>query len=239
MNSYPPSGPYGPAPDPRTPPGSSPYPPQHPAYPPQPGSSRQAGEPPQYSGYGQFGPPPQYPAWPDYAPPNTPLLSPKAPLPRSALPLILGGIVAVIVAAAVLAVLVLHPFGGSGIAGTWYGSGTVTVSNGTRLGVATYLDLSQNGSQVSGTGQYCVSLGSTGTATLSLNVAGMLNGTALSMTWTPTSTNTNESPTQVSGSVTNNQITLTTISGDASNLTLSHGSQSSFTSGCNALGPAA
>jgi hypothetical protein len=149
------------------------------------------------------------------------------------MPLILGGIVAVIVVAAVIAVLALHPFGGSGIAGTWYGSGTLTAGNGTSAGVATYLELSQNGSQVSGTGQFCVSLGSSGTATASLDVVGTLNSTDLSMTWTPTASP--DSPEQVSGTFINNQITLTTISRDTAALTLRHGSQADYTSGCNGL----
>lgn len=263
MNQYPPApDPWGQPADPNAPAPSAPPPPPsppdsgqygayappsqagQPPYPPYPQPPYgQYGPPSQYpqAGYGQYAPPSQYPQYPQapygqYGPPSQypqpGYYAPPAPR-RNQQPLIWGGIAAVVVIALLVVFVVVHPFGSGSVTGTWYGTGTASGSSTTSYSLGTYLNLTQNGSQVSGTGELCSR--SSSVVTVSFNVTGTINGSNLDMSWAASGGSSGSSAVRVTGTLSNNQLILSSNDNGSYHSTLQQGDHNAFSSACNAL----
>jgi len=74
--------------------------------------------------------------------------------------------------------------GTADVSGTWYGQGTTGAQGGPSRPIVTFLDLTQNGSQLSGTGENCDVINS-GYGQFPFDVTGTINGSVGAITWTP------------------------------------------------------
>ena len=135
-----------------------------------------------------------------------------------------------VVAAIVAFVLIVHPFNGAGLTGTWVGPATKQTQQGTIPVAGILLDLTQNNNTLSGSGQECVNSQS-GPLSVNFTVTGSVNGSAVRMTWKLPN---GDEP--VSGTLSNGQLQLTSHDqSGTSNATLQHGSNTAFTQGCSRL----
>jgi hypothetical protein len=138
----------------------------------------------------------------------------------------IGGVVAAIVAF----VLIVHPFSGAGLTGTWVGPVTMQTQRGTIPVAEILLDLKQDGNNLSGSGQECVNFRAVAQA-VSFTVTGSVNGSAVRMTW---KLSNGDEP--VSGTTSNDQLQLINHNQSAtSNATLQHGGNTAFAQSCSRL----
>jgi hypothetical protein len=135
-----------------------------------------------------------------------------------------------VVAAIIAFVLIVHPFNGASLTGTWVGPATTQTQRGIFPFAEILLDLNQDGNSLSGSGQECVNSQS-GPSSINFTVTGSVNGSAVRMTW-----KFSNGDVPVSGTTSNDQLQLTSHDqSGTSNATLQHGGNTVFTQGCSRL----
>lgn len=248
---YPPqSGGYG-APQPPSQYGQQPGYPQYPQYPqaPQP-QYPQAPAQPQYPGYGVPGQPSQYgapapqsqygyPQAPGF--PGGPGMPPMAP--KSNRGTITGiSIAAVVVVLVVVGVFVLRNLNGVSVAGQWYGVGHFTSSDIT-FDAEVFMNLSQSGTNVSGTGKLCINTSAGPAPDVPFSVTGTTNSSGATLQWGNSGSSDSASTFGSNNLTIDTKLSSGTMSLNASDssgtftASLQQGSESQYTSGCSQLTP--
>jgi hypothetical protein len=189
-----------------------------------------------------MGPPPQ--ALPPHAPrqqapsappPGRPFVAARAGGKRPRWLLAAG--VATLAAVLIVAGVAIHTRGAPTLTADWSGKASVGGDRGQNAGI--YLDLTQNGQQLTGVGEGCTLQGSTGTLVKVdlYAVAGAFDGSRVTMDWTPIGQGlTRPAVLHVTGQLTSGQLSLiakgpfTTM-----NVVLQKAPFSDFTGICQAL----